>query len=182
MQGCVSQCMIATPDWDLFTYDTTILGTSGTIYLQLTNSVTGCTRIVPIAIEIRTLPLSVTTTVNQCDFDNDNNEAIGDFQVFNAQIIPVNTVLYTFQYFETLVDATAGTPELPVGFTVQDGSVVYVRIQSGLNPGCSRVFPIEIDFQSTPLVTSINPLVCDNLGNGSETINLFGIFHCATKR
>ncbi len=161
------------PDWDLFTYDTTILGTSGTLYLQLTNSVTGCTRIVPIAIEIRTLPLSVTTTVNQCDFDNDNSEAIGDFQVFNAQIIPVNIVLYTFQYFETLADATAGTPELPVGFIVQDGSVVYVRIQSGLNPGCSRVFPIEIDFQPTPLVTSISPLVCDNLGNGFETINLF---------
>ena len=64
------------PDWDLFTYDTTILGTTGTIYLQLTNSVTGCMRIVPINIQIKTLPLTVNSTVQYCDFNNDNSEIL----------------------------------------------------------------------------------------------------------
>ena len=161
------------PDFDLFTYDTGILGTTGVIYLQLTNTVTGCQRIVPITIEIKSLPLTVNTTVYYCDFDNNNTETIPDFQLLNSQIIPVNSVLFNFQYFETLADATIGTPQLPAGFTVQDGTIVYASIQSGILPGCSRVFPIEINFNPTPIVNNITPMVCDNLGDGSETINLF---------
>ena len=161
------------PDWDLFTYDTTILGTTGTIYLQLTNSVTNCTRIVPIVIEIKSLPLTVNQLVNYCDFENDNNESISDFQVFNSQIITINSVLYNFNYFASLADAVAGTPELPIGTNIQDGMTVYVSIQSGLTSGCSNVLPIEINFNASPIVTNIAPIVCDNLGNGSETVNLF---------
>lgn len=161
------------PDWDLFTYDTTIFGTTGFIYLQLTNTVTNCTRIAPIAIEIKSLPLTVNTTVNYCDFENDNNETIADFQVFNSQIITLNSVLYNFQYFGSTADATAGTPQLPSGYNIQDGTIIYVSIQSGLVAGCSSVYPIEINFNDAPVVTNIAPVVCDNLGNGSETINLF---------
>lgn len=161
------------PDWDSFIYDTTILGTTGTIYLQLTNSVTTCTRIVPIVIEIKSLPSTVNQLVNYCDFENDNNEVIADFQVFNPQIITLNSVLYNFNYFASLADAVAGTPELPAGLIVQDNATVYVRIQSGLTTGCSKVFPIEINFNASPSVTNIAPIVCDDLGNGSETVNLF---------
>jgi hypothetical protein len=70
------------PDWDTFVYDTSILGVTGSIYLYLKNTVTGCERIVPINVAILSFPLTVNSVVTTCDFENDNSETIADMAVF----------------------------------------------------------------------------------------------------
>jgi gliding motility-associated-like protein len=159
------------PNWDLFIYDTTIFGVNGIIYLYLENTITGCTRIVPINVTVKSLPIAVNPTVDICDFGNDNNEVIANMSTFNSQIT-TNYFLYNYQYFETLANATAGNPVIPLNFSVQNGTIVYVKITSGTVVGCEVIVPIQINLQSSPLTNNITPLICDNLGNGTELVNL----------
>ena len=159
------------PDWDTFVYDINVLGINGTIYLYLQNSVTGCERIVPINISIKSLPLNANTNLALCDFENDNQEVVANMAVFNPQITP-DYLFYNFQYYTSLADATAGTPQIPASYTVSNGAIVYVRIQSGTNTGCSAIIPVQVNFIMSPTVSNITPLICDNLGNNTEVVNL----------
>lgn len=159
------------PDWDTFVYDINILGVNGTIYLHLQNSITGCERIVPINFNIRSLPLTTNNALTLCDFENDNQEIINSMSIFNPQITS-NHLFYNFQYFASLADVTAGTPQIPSNYTITNGTTVFVRIQSGSNTGCSAILPVQINFISSPIVNAITPLICDNLGNNTEVVNL----------
>ncbi|MGH2664268.1 T9SS type B sorting domain-containing protein [Flavobacterium sp.] len=159
------------PDWDTFVYDSNVLGVNGIIYLYLKNDVTGCERIVAINLQMRSFPLSTNSTVSLCDFENDNSETVANMSFFNPQIT-ANYLLYTYAYFLNSADANAGTPVLPSNYTLHDGNIVYVRITSGNQADCVKVIPIEIDFKRAPIVTNITPVICDNLGNGTETVNL----------
>ncbi|WP_286925819.1 T9SS type B sorting domain-containing protein [Flavobacterium sp. UBA4197] len=159
------------PDWDTFVYDTSILGVTGSIYLYLKNTVTGCERIVPINVAILSFPLTVNSVVTTCDFENDNSETIADMAVFNAQITS-NYLLYTYQYFGNMADALAGAPEIPADFTIQHNDTIYVKITNGTNAACARIVPVAIQLIPAPVVTPVTAVICDNLGDGSEAVNL----------
>lgn len=159
------------PDWDTFVYDTTLLGVDGTIYLYLENSITGCERIVPINISIKSLPLTTNNNLTLCDFENNNQEVVSNMAIFNPQIT-ANHLFYSFQYFANMAEATAGTPQIPADYTITNGETIYVKIQSGTNTGCSAIIPVQINFNASPIVNNSTPLICDNLGNNTEIVNL----------
>ncbi|NJM78534.1 MAG: hypothetical protein HC854_00865 [Flavobacterium sp.] len=159
------------PDWDSFVFDSSVLGANVMIYLYLENSVTGCDRIIPINIVMQSFPLNTINTVRVCDFENDGSEVIQDMSIFNAQIT-ANYFLYGFSYFENMSDAVAGTNEIPNNFTISNNTIVYVKITSGTLTDCYRIIPITIEFDESPIVTNAIPLICDNLGDGTEIVNL----------
>jgi hypothetical protein len=74
---------------------------------------------------------------------------------FNAQITS-NYLLYTYQYFENMADALAGTPEIPADFTIQHNDTIYVKITNGTNAACARIVPVAIQLIPAPVVNSGN--------------------------
>ena len=157
-------------NWSTFIFDNTVV-TNGFIYLYLKNELTGCERIVPIAIQLNSFPVTTNPTVTLCDFENNGTELIPLMSVFNSQITS-SYLLYTFQYFLTNADAVAGTPQIPGNYTVTNNQIVYVKISSGTAADCSFITPINIILKPSPVVTNLNPIICDNLGDSSEIINL----------
>ena len=153
-----------------FDYNSTILGTNATIWMYLLNGTTGCDRVVPINLIMKSFPLSTNPTVQICDFENNGTEVIPNMQVFNPQISSTY-FLYNFAYFLTEANANAGTPALAPNEVISSGQVVYVSISNGSVVGCSRIVPITIQFKTAPTVTDYTATICDNLGNGQEAVN-----------
>ncbi|WP_310556140.1 T9SS type B sorting domain-containing protein [Flavobacterium sp.] len=159
-------------DWNTYVYDSTTLGVNGFVYLFLENTITNCTRVLPIPISVQSITLATNPTVTYCDFENNNSETIPLMSIFNPQIT-TNYFLYNFQYYTNEPDAIAGTNAILPNFPVVDGTIVYVKITTGANATCSKIIPVEIDLIQSPIITDFTAEICDNLGNGTEIVNLY---------
>jgi large repetitive protein len=160
------------PNWGDFEYDSALLTKKGTIYLYLESTISGCKRVVPINLEMKSIVLpTIDTPLKPCDIGNDTKEKIADWSVFNAQIL-ANAGFYTFAYYLTKTEAdNDGTP-IPANYEVNDGDIIYVKIKT---PGkaCSLVKDFKIELTQTPPIVK-EPIIaiCDDLGDGTETKNL----------
>jgi large repetitive protein len=160
------------PNWGDFEYDSAVLTKKGTIYLYLESTISGCRRIIPINLEMKSIVLpTIDTPLKTCDIDNDTKEKITDWSVFNSQIL-TNAGFYTFAYYLTKDDAdNDGTPLSP-NYEVKDGDIVFVKIKTTGN-ACALVKDFKIELTPTPIIVK-EPIVeiCDDLGDDKETKNL----------
>jgi gliding motility-associated-like protein len=148
-----------------------------TIYVRVTNNITGCfTDRSSFDVNVRPLPI-ITSAVElkQCDNDTDG------FSAFNlneaATDISTNFMNETFAFYESLADAVAGNNPIanPTAYTNQTVTTDMVWARAISEFGCFRISEVTLTVSTTGLPEAFqrNFNVCDDFLdiNGDDNAN-----------
>ena len=153
--------------------------TTGTVYVRVTNNVTGCYDVVTLQLVVNALPTAVqpTTTYTLCDDNNPGDEKESfDLTTRSAAITGgANGVTVTFYTNEA--DAVNGTNAIATPRRYINTSTVqaiYVKV-TGTISGCYRIVLLDIEVKPLPeltLPTTDQLTVCDTNGQGYGNFDL----------
>lgn len=152
-----------------------------TIYVRALDIVAGCDSIVPIVLEVNPSPFAIgPQSYLGCDNYSNPYDGIAavNLTMFQSSILGgQNPASVQVQYFSTMLDAQSGTNAISLASAqnyVTSSTTIWVRV--GNNSGCYALTTIDIDINSTPILTTPSPLsVCDADTNPNDQFVAFDL-------
>lgn len=155
------------------------INTNETIYVNVTNSNTGCSTTTTLDIEVLNNPVINTEDhfIDACDSDHDGFATFDLTSVIDDVLEGLTGVNVTFH--ESLEDANLGvnpiTNDTNYANIVANEQTVYIRVENPAS-GCASITPIEIHTNLLLSATNITEITaCDINNDGIEEFNLEGI-------
>ncbi|MCK7592045.1 hypothetical protein M0G43_15785, partial [Subsaxibacter sp. CAU 1640] len=142
-----------------------------TIYVSLSNTVTGCVSATSFELIVNPLPTAVAPTpLAVCDDNVPDGLTSIDLGLKSNEISGGNPQ-YTVSYHLTQADANSGASPLPIPYTnTSNPQTVYVRVLNG-GTGCWTTTQLELQVEQAPVAFMPSPLeYCDPDSDG------FGVF------
>ncbi len=146
-------------------YTNTIANTE-VIYVQLLNTVTGCSTTTQFNLVVNPLPIVVAITDYElCDDDTDGFVSTFDLTTKNNEVTG-ETIDIVASYYNSLADAQAGTnpidATLPYTNTIVNTEVIYVQLLNTVT-GCSTTTQFNLVVNPLPVVVAITDYeLCDD--------------------
>ncbi len=146
-------------------YTNTIANTE-VIYVQLLNTVTGCSTTTQFNLVVNPLPIVVAITDYElCDDDTDGFVSTFDLTTKNNEVTG-GTIDTLTSYYNSLADAQAGTnpidATLPYTNTIVNTEVIYVQLLNTVT-GCSTTTQFNLVVNPLPVVVAITDYeLCDD--------------------
>ncbi|WP_047548139.1 T9SS C-terminal target domain-containing protein [Psychroserpens sp. Hel_I_66] len=147
-----------------------------TIFVNITNTTTGCTNVGSFDLIVNPLPsLVAPTALEVCDDGTPDGITSIDLTIKNTEITN-NDSDYSVSYHLTQEDADDNVDPLPIPYTnTSNGQIVYVRVQD-INTGCYDTTTLELVVEQAPIANTPLPLeYCDPDSDG------FGVFDLESK-
>lgn len=145
------------------------ISTSGTVYIKVANTLTGCYSVIPLELTVNTPPPTNTIgTIEICD--NDTNTY--DLSLVNSIVVD-DPGIPIISYHNTDADAMANIA--PIGNTFNytlNNHTLHVRVQDAVT-GCFIVLPFNLQINPNPVANTVPSLVaCDDDFDGFLTFDL----------
>ncbi|WP_230935006.1 choice-of-anchor L domain-containing protein, partial [Psychroserpens luteolus] len=150
--------------------------TPQTIYVNITNTSTGCSNVGSFDLIVNPLPALVNPTpLEVCDDGTPDGITSIDLTLKNTEITD-NNANYSVSYHLTQADADANVSPLSIPYTnLVNGQIVFVRVQD-INTGCYDTTTLELIVEQAPIANTPTPLAyCDPDSDG------FGVFDLTSK-
>ncbi|TXE18012.1 PKD domain-containing protein, partial [Psychroserpens burtonensis] len=142
-----------------------------TIFVNITNSTSGCVNVGSFDLIVNPLPALVApTALEVCDDGTPDGITSIDLTLKNIEVTG-NDPNYSVSYHISLIDADNNVDPLPIPYTnTANGQIVFVRAQD-INTGCYDTTTLELVVQQAPIANPPSPLEdCDPDSDG------FGVF------
>lgn len=139
-----------------------------TVYARKDNVVTGEVEVIVITFNLIPVPELQERTLSFCDNDGDGVEI---FDLTLADVVVSAEEEVTLSYYTNQDDADAGENAIedPTYYQAADGTVVYVRADTG---DCYVTTTITLSLIDTLELANVSDPKCDNDLDGQETFNL----------
>jgi gliding motility-associated-like protein len=154
-----------------------------TVYVRVNNLETGCFAVKSFVLLTAPSPMvTLAPDMIKCARTTLQNNNVFSFSAQNAAVLgSQSTSLNVISYYASQADADAGTNPLPTnGYTAENNTVIYVRIQNISDLGCFSTGSFTLIVNPLPPVDVLpNVLVCTSytlpaLTNGSYFSNTTG--------
>lgn len=136
-----------------------------TLFVDVTNTITGCNIIYPFELIVNPLPsVPLVQDFEVCDSDNNGIEAI-DLNTQNALILQnLNPTQFTVSYYTSLADAEAHLEAITSTYNALHNEVIYVRLENNTT-GCYDITNFNIILLEYPELNldAIIPLCEDDI-------------------
>ncbi|MGL2967626.1 adhesin, partial [Flavobacterium sp. XGLA_31] len=155
-----------------------------TLYVRLTDQLTGCWSVMPIVLIINPSPIAPVNVPNieVCDYDNNTQDGytMVNLTQNTAMILaqqPLGASNYTIEYYTTKALAEAGL--LPIIQTTNyyghNGDIIWVRVEDNTT-GCYNLGSFQLIINKPLLLTTPTPLsLCDDDNQPNNQFTTFDL-------